>query len=56
MNRTTLVQKARNANLDTPLSILRSIELDLLDDDSDDADMCLPHIESLILYKTGWEQ
>ncbi len=42
---------ARDANLDTPLDRLRAMEKALIKADTDDADMCLPHIESLILYK-----
>ena len=46
-----LTKNARNASIDTPLDRLRAMERALIKANTDDADMCLPHIESLILYK-----
>ena len=47
------IKDARDATVFTGLDTLRKIERILIDADSDDADMCLPHIESLILFKAG---
>ena len=46
-----LYNQARDATMDTPITTLRRLEKRLIADDSDNADMCLPHIESLILAK-----
>ena len=45
------IKDARNADIYTGLDTLRRLERILIDADSDDADMCLPHLEGLILLK-----
>ena len=46
-----LYNQARDATMDTPITTLRRLEKRLIADDSDNADMCLPYIEALILAK-----
>lgn len=48
-----LYTQARDANMDTSLATLRTIERKLMNDNSDNADMCLPHIEALIMAKVA---
>ena len=47
----SLYMQARDANMSTTIATLRKIERKLINDNSDEADMCLPHIEALIVAK-----
>ena len=47
------IRDSMNATIFTGLDTLRKLERILIDADSDDADMCLPNLESLILFKVN---
>lgn len=48
------IKDVMNADIYTGLDTLRKLERILIDADCDEADMCLPHLESLIILKSDF--